>query len=480
MSKPSEKREENQGLTDAAGFAGGLASVLSAPNLSAATDQVFRDAGLMGYWLSRYAGCAPDKLQGRAFEFLETLKFNERAARLGSELRASTTQMKTPTGPVDIEILKGPNQDVVAEVQAKSYGDPSASIRALASDRYRGQVRLVPSDQEAAIRERLTGRGQDHLSASGQEEVLANLKGRLEHDGVASPGTTRWEADFAAKNRELAVLALEGKAVLSEVGSAAKTGALASGGLALAFSTMVNAAQVASGSKEPAEATIDTLRGAASASVRGGSVAGAARAIAILGRQQGFTTFASGAAPVVIANTTFEVAHCTAQYLRGETDGETLWRGSGAAVLRATTAYYCAVVGQLVIPVPVAGGLIGSLVGYTTASVLLQAGMLGIGASDSVEAARRTQVERSCQVAIARMAECRIAIEELTADQDLRYREAIVPALDKFELELIIGDGQSAIDALAQINLTLGQQLPFADFPEFDSFMLDPLTTLQL
>lgn len=477
----ADRDQRDSAAGDVGGFAGGLAAVVAAPNLMEATDHVMEDADTMRHWLGVYANCPPDKLQGRAFEFLETLKFNEAAARAGSDLRANTTQMHTPTGPVDIEILKGPHE-VVREVQAKSYGDPSTAIRELADPKYHGQGRLVPADQEAAIRERLDARTRGHLEQSGQDDARHNLMGRLSHDDVASPGTTRADADFAANHPDLATRILEGRAVLAEVGAAAEVGTLVGGGFGLTFGMMSNGIAAARGEKDAREAIVDTTRATASAAARGGVISGGARTIAILGRQHGFTTFASGTGPVAIASTGYSVGRCVSRYVKGDIERDELWEGTGGAILRGTAAYYCGIAGQLLIPIPVAGALIGSLVGYTTAAILVQSGLLGMGPSNEVSAARRRreEIEELCRASIAKMAECRIAVESLIAADAKRYQDALLPALDSLERELITGNATTTINSLAAINEALGCVAPFQDFTAFDEFMNDPATRLKL
>ncbi len=76
----------------------------------------------------------------------------------------------------------------------------------------------------------------------------------------------------------------------------------------------------------------------------------------------------------------------------------------------------CGIVGQILIPVPVVGALVGSLVGYTTAAALVQAGLLGMGPNNLVARERecRQEIERSCRIATDRMAECKMATESIT------------------------------------------------------------------
>jgi len=124
----------------------------------------------------------------------------------------------------------------------------------------------------------------------------------------------------------------------------------------------------------------------------------------------------------------------------------------------------------------------GSLVGYTTAAVLVQSGLLGMGPNNLVakETERRELIEASCRQAIARMAECRIAAESLIASHAREYEGTLIPALNALEANVVEGNAASAIEALAAINASIGDVFPLRDFRDFDRFMQDPGKTLVL
>lgn len=52
----------------------------------------------------------------------------------------------------------------------------------------------------------------------------------------------------------------------------------------------------------------------------------------------------------MIANTSFELGRSFYRYVNGDIDAATLWENSGSALLRGSSAYYCGIVGQLLIP----------------------------------------------------------------------------------------------------------------------------------
>lgn len=453
--------------------------------LATATDSVFRDADQLRRIIDNFSKCDPAFTQGRAFEFLEVLKFNRDAALKGSELLAKPTHYTvSTTAPQDIIIEKAGR--VVEEAQAKSIKDVAKSLRDLANEKYQGMQRLVPADTADRHAEILTRR-LDHappgqLNIQEYEDVQRNLTGRLKHGQVSSPGTTRAEAEAAVESPLRTELTLKGTEALREVGKAGLTGAAVGGGLGLVFHGLMNAYHVGKGHKSHGEAIIDTIKGTAAVAARSGVVTSGAKVIAIAARQSGLTGFAGGAGPAVIANAVFEAAYALVQYGRGEIEADALREQAGGAVLRGAAAYYCGIAGQVLIPVPVVGALVGSVVGYTASAILLQSGILGVGPSSIVAQARkrREEIEAMCFEVIKRMELERAQIEAVAAAHALEFEKKVLPALDIFESSMVLFQPMAAMNALADLNEGFGCQLPFRSLTEFDEFMLDQEKSLEL
>lgn len=130
----------------------------------------------------------------------------------------------------------------------------------------------------------------------------------------------------------------------------------------------------------------------------------------------------------------------------GDLDAAAFRQEAGGAALQGAAAFYCGLAGQILIPVPVAGALAGSVVGYVTAAVLVQSGLLGIGPRNVVaqERARREEIEQSCRQAVLRMSEYRAAIEEIGAEHAGIFQCELVPRLDRFEAALFGSDANAA------------------------------------
>ena len=204
--------------------------------------------------------------------------------------------------------------------------------------------------------------------------------------------------------------------------------------------------------------------------------------IVIAARRSGARTLADSAAPTAIANTIYEAGHATYRYLIGDINADEYREEAGGAVIRGTAAFYCGMAGQLLIPIPVAGALVGATVGYITSAALVESGILGVGPSNivAIESRRRAEVERSCRAACARLEAYEREITQIIASDQAFRESTIVPALTSFDQAVASEDFDHATAALGSLNLALGRTLPFRTLDEFDEFMLDDDSALYL
>lgn len=468
-----------------AGVTGAFEAEEATRNLAEATRRIFHDSDELRKVIEQYENCGLDFRQGRAFEFLEVLKFNRSVAEAGyKELHAYATHFTDSHSPKDIGITK--NGHEVLGVQAKSDGSVAQAIRDHAQEKYHGLGRLNPVEQYQHFRDllekRLHNAPGDQIYRKAYEDVHHNQMKSLSYDGQGSPGTTRSESEFAAEHPEIVQYMNNGEAVLKEVG----TGALQGAGYAAVFATISNGFQnttkVIRGEKELAEAVVDTLSMTSAAAIRGGIVAGTTKGIAIAARSEGLKTFSEGAAPIALANTIYSMGKAVRLYMKGDIDKTALKEECGEASLRGVSTYYCGVVGQLLIPVPVLGALVGSLVGYTTSALLVQSGILGVGRKNIVYIARkrREYIEEQCLEAVRLMEQYKNSFEQISIQYAKQYTNHILPALTLVNESFNSGNPIMAINGLAYLNECFSKELPFRRFEDFDDFMLDKNSILHL
>ncbi len=123
-----------------------------------------------------------------------------------------------------------------------------------------------------------------------------------------------------------------------------------------------------------------------------------ARVIAITARELGVGQVLGDMGPGAMANAVFEAGLSTHRFLQGSISHAQYRDELGGAALRATTATYCGMAGQLLIPVPVVGAAVGAITGYVAAAVLVESGVLGIGANNIVAVAEERRRQRGARM----------------------------------------------------------------------------------
>ena len=459
-------------------FSGLLAAITATDAvrpLAEATMGVFRDSAQLRQVLEANAKVDPAILQGRALEFLEVLKFNRAAAEAGSSLHASATHFIDPHAAADVLIRDG--STVVQEVQAKSYGRLADAARVLAEDKYQGMDRLVPKDQSTELRALLERHEGLYGTSSPRAESLVDVKqhltGELQADGIRSGGTTREQAEFAARHPQAAEMQLRGAAVLKEVGQAGLVGAAVGGGLQGAFSAIHQGMRLGQGETTATEAIVITIKATASGAVRGGAVASGSRVIAIVANEAGVGRILGEMGPGAIANAIFEAGLSTHRFARGEIDHEAYREELGGAALRATASTYCGMAGQLLIPIPVIGAAVGAVSGYVAAAVLVESGVLGLGSNNIVAIAedRQAVIERECAAAILELRRCQQELQQLEESYGEGFRQTFRPLLDELRDHQQAGLYRNSLERLVRMGDALGHALPWRRFEEFDAFM---------
>lgn len=448
-----------------------------------ATDRAFRDAGHLTDVVEQYANARPAYTQGRAFEMLEALKFNQAAARAGDGIDALPTHFTDPAAATDITIRRAAT--VLAEAQTKSFTSNAALIDRLLDPKYEGMHAIVPADKVEDVRH-LIDRKIDHLGPGANRDQMVDLRDRL--DGalrvgdISSGGTTRAEAEAAVDHPGLVAARMAGAAALQEIADAAIRGAVVRGGTRAAFAAAANAIDVRSGRQSIAESVVETMRATAAAAVQGGVVEGGAQAIVITARQVEWTDFAASAAPRQVAQSVWNVAGVSRRYINGELDATGYRDEVGGELTQRLAAYYCGIAGQLLIPVPVVGGLVGGMVGHATAGILLEAGLISGGAHAELHEARRrrAEVEENTRLAIAQLEASRADIETLIDEHARDFRVDVLPALDAFDAAIIAGTPGAAVQALVALSRTFRSRVPFRTLEQFDAFMVDEATALTL
>ena len=225
-----------------------------------------------------------------------------------------------------------------------------------------------------------------------QAENYQQLEGKITDSGMTTEEAVnyrlnpRWETakDIAKVSHQAA---LDG----------AKFGAAIGGGI----SAITNAIAVYSGDKEFGEAVKDAAADTLVSAGVGYGTAFAGTAIKDYMQQsakEGVRALSKTALPAMIVSTCLAAGKSVFRYAQGEIDEFELTEEMSMAAAGMLSGSAFAALGQLVIPIPVVGGLIGGMVGYAVTSTFHQ-GFYAALKEAKLSAERRELVEMRCAAA---------------------------------------------------------------------------------
>jgi hypothetical protein len=421
-----------------------------------------------------------DKAQGNLFEQLEVLKFNQDALTKDSSLVAKTTASQgMPHDPVDIIIKKG--HSTLREIQVKSCNSAARSGFALSDSKYAEMARLAPKDQTARLEELLKKRiATGTLKASDYEQTLRNLqRGGLEHGNVTSGGTTYDEALSATDPEVAKVLASKAKikSVVDDTRMSAERGGKIGATVAAGISLASGIYRYTQGEIEIAEVIAQVGVDAAKGYATGYAVSALSKTFTHTGRyllgEAAAKSIAKSSAPVAIAAGIVTLGKSLIDYLKGDIDSATLLDSVNHCAITSTSSFYYGMLGQVAIPIPVVGALVGAGVGYLVGNLLHQSGLLALGDSQVVKAAkkRRRVVEALCLSVLPLMQQNRLEMERLTTEHFTNRKQDFLISLDFLDDSLTSFNSEETIAALQGIHTQFGIALKLKSFKEFDGFM---------
>lgn len=462
-----------------ASILGGIYSQHLTQEITERTYRIFDDANQLSQFASKWRNVAADKSQGHMFEQLETIKFNFDALKKDSDLYAKTTaSMGLPTDPVDIIISNG--KKTIREIQAKSCNSAARSAFALSQEKYDEMLRLAPSDQHSKIEELLKQRiEKGTLKAEDYEQTLRNLKKSLQHDNIASDGTTYQEA-LDATNKEQADKIANNyklKSALTDMHkSGIKAGAVGAG-ITGGISLLTEGYSVIKGEKDIAEASINTIINSAKGFATGYTVTAISKGIThssshFLGEQLA-KSITRSSAPVAIAAGVVNTSKHIVSYLKGDIELEELTDNISHTAITGTSSFYYGALGQLAIPIPVVGALVGAGVGYFIGNMIHQSGLVALGDSAVVKASkeRRDQIRAICLEAIPQIQKNRDELQSLLDEHFAERKHIFDSTFLAMDLAVSNTEPDQYIDALNSLNERFDSELPFQNFTEFDQFM---------
>lgn len=313
------------------------------------------------------------------------------------------------------------------------------------------------------------------ISSEDLVEVTRDPQGylrELSHGEQAS----RWNAlDEQERQEQLA----HWMTVASVAGAACASGATAAATTAFTRS-LSQIAAVRSGALTPTAAAMAAASDATAAFARGAIVGGGGQAISLISDGMGLAdALGGGTLPFAIARAGLSLGEVTAAYARGQITAADAAQRSVQSVSKIAVAWAGCLVGQVIIPVPVVGAVIGGTVASLSCSLAAQ-GIAAVSseinaAAEAEEVLAATRVEIAAAL-IVLDEELRL-IDNLACDWDFAFSTRVMPSLNTLVEVVPEGETSQALDSICQLITAYHGTPLFKSTAEFDVWMRnqDPL-----
>ena len=382
------------------------------------------------------------------------------------------------------------NGNVISQSQMKFVNSPNDQVNEIVngkSARYlENDIFEVPTEQVEEYREicrkkyEKLSKQADRLEQDGnielaqQRRIEAQRAKELEGK-ITDSGLTKEEALAARTNPEWTV-AKEMLATSHEAGvQGAKVGVVIGGAVA----TVTNVIAVISGEKEFGEAVMDTAKISLTSAGVGYGTAFAGSTIKSIMQQSGNATvraLSKTGMPAAVVSMTVECSKSIIKYAKGEITGTQLCQEMGLTATGLLSASVFATLGQVAIPIPVLGAMIGGMVGYMLTNSFYTS-FFDVLKNAKLAKERRIDIEQKCAEAQRIAQQYERDIKHLFDTKLAQFKQ------DSEQLFALLNNPQtsdddycSAINQFAET--TFGKDLRIKTSKEFELLMLSDDPTI--
>jgi ribosomal protein S5 len=178
--------------------------------------------------------------------------------------------------------------------------------------------------------------------------------------------------------------------------------------------------------------------------------------------------------PANVVSVALETGKALQRLLSGQTTGSECLAELGQSGTGLLSSAMFASAFQVVIPIPVVGALIGSMVGYAFSSVFY--GQLMSSINDAKLAREeRIRIETECAAAIAAIREYRAEMERIIEEYLAEYTAVFNESFAQINEAYLKGDADGVISGANIISRKLGGNPQFETVEEFDTLMGSPI-----
>jgi len=431
---------------------------------------------------------------GFSAEIKDTARENAEREISGSKTRAARTddigRVNDPLFDI-VELDSKGNVVAGSGTQMKFVGkDPKAALNKMKSKQYdkywENDAKVsVPSDyydgmlkeadaqiqklKEQAAKLEAQGKGDLAKETLAKAEKLEKIKKSLKKSKVSN------KEAMEARTNPLSSTVKDVAKLAHRAGvEQAKAGAVIGGGL----SFIRNAVEVIKGEKSPEDALVDVAKDTGSAAVV--SYATGSGGAALKGAMQNapseyLRVLSKTGVPAQVVVVALELGKTMTKFIKGEIDGiecleELGEKGTGMLASAAGAA-----VGQMLIPIPILGGLIGGMIGYAFSSSCYSM-LLTTGKEAKLAREERIRIEAECAMAIKQIEEYHKLIKAIIDSYLTEHRAVFDDALHELNRGLELDDADGFIAGANMISEKLGGKPQFSNMDEFDALMANGIT----
>ena len=389
----------------------------------------------------------------------------------GNVIEDSKAQMKFYGSSKGDKHRLGDAERAFKKFQSKKfqkYIDADAKL-SVPSDQY---VQLIQLSNEKI--EKLTKQleYQKNVGNSEQAGILQEKIDRIEKfkKNLRKSSLTSDEAEYAREHPKLSTVKDIAKISHKAGVQSAKNVAIIGGSVSI----VKNLVSVCKGEIEPEDAVKQVAIETGSAALIGyatGFVGSALKGVMQNSGKESIRTLSKTNIAGTVVTVATTATKTLKRYFGGEIDGVECMETLGEEGVGLISSAMFTVVGQAVIPVPVVGGMIGSMVGYAIASA-----SYGILLSSLKEAKlakeKRELTERACEEHIKMIREYRIEMENAINEYLIDSMDVFRDSFSGVKNALAIGDVDWVIDSSNAINEAFGGKASFSSMDEFNDKML--------
>ena len=349
----------------------------------------------------------------------------------------------------------------------QKYLDADATIT-VPSDYYDGII-TEANKEIASLENQLARAKQDNNQqlASSIEKRIDKVK-KIKYS-VKDSGITNEEALYARQHPILStakdVVKISHRAGVEQ----AKYGAAISGGISL----IKNVVAVTKGEKSAKDAAIDVAGDTGKGAITAYATAFAGSAIKA-GMQNSKSSFmrtlSKSNTPAMIVTSTIDVGKSMTRYFKGEISGTDCLLEIGEKGTSNLGAAMFTVVGQMAIPVPIVGALVGSMVGYALTSAFYDNLTTALKEA-KIARENRIRIEKECEEAISMIQQYRAEMKAYVQRYLSHYNNIFNDAFMQMDDAFLSNDIDKFIGGANKITIALGGTEQFTNMNEFNTFM---------